>query len=227
MRSFQLHAAALAAAFVLAHAEASAQTASPRVSAPAIDSVGASGEAEESAWNFEALAYAYVAPEDEDFLMPLVYADRQHLHFEARYNYEALETGSLWAGYRLGAEGKVSFEAIPMLGGVLGDVNGMAPGYEIALGYDRFELYSEGEYFFDFEDEAGNFFYSWSELSFRPVERFRFGLVGQRTRVYETDVEIQRGLLAGLDFEQVGFTGYVLNLGWDDPTWVFSAYVDF
>jgi hypothetical protein len=182
---------------------------------------------DEGAWSFAALAYGYVVPEDEDFLMPLVYADRGKLHFEARYNYEAPETGSLWAGYRLGAEGRVSFEAIPMLGGVVGDVSGVAPGFEVTLGFEKFELYSEGELFFDFEEEAGDFFYSWTELYYMPTDRFRFGLVGQRTRAYQTEVEVNRGLLAGAAKEPFDVSVYVLNLGWDDPTWVVAASVNF
>lgn len=178
-------------------------------------------------WEFAAQAYVYMVPDAGDFLMPLVYADRQKLHLEARYNYEAQETGSFWAGYRLEAEGKVSWEFIPMVGGVVGELDGMAPGFEVTAGIEKFELYSEGELFFDFEDTAGDFFYSWTEVYYMPSERFRFGLVGQRTRSYETEVEVNRGVLAGATAGRFEGAVYMLNLGWDEPTWIVAASVNF
>jgi len=47
------------------------------------------------------------------------------------------------------------------------------------------------------EKPEESFFCNWSELSLSPVDWYRFGLVGQRTRAYQTDVDIQRGLLVG------------------------------
>ena len=89
------------------------------------------------------------------------------------------------------------------------------------------ELSSEGEFVFDTSDSEGSFFYNWSELSLSPVEWFRFGLVGQRTRAYQTDVDIQRGLLVGFSYKKMDFTTYVFNLDQGKPTWVFAVGVSF
>jgi hypothetical protein len=51
--------------------------------------------------------------------------------------------------------------------------------------------------------------------------------VGQRTRAYQTDVDIQRGLLVGFSYKKMDFTTYVFNLDRDKPTWVFSVGVSF
>jgi hypothetical protein len=72
----------------------------------------------------------------------------------------------------------------------------------------------------------GNFFYA-GPVECPPVDWFRFGLVGQRTRAYQTDVDIQRGLLVGFSYKKVDFTTYVFNLDRDKPTWVFSVGVSF
>ena len=48
-------------------------------------------------------------------------------HLEARYNYEAQRTGSLWAGYNFSVGKKVKLDATPMVGGVFGNVNAVAP----------------------------------------------------------------------------------------------------
>jgi len=114
-----------------------------------------------------------------------------------------------------------------MIGGVFGELNGVAPGYEATLSWWKLELYTEGEYLIEVDDRSDNFFYTWSELSLSPLDWFRFGLVVQRTKAYETDLDFQRGFLAGLSYEPVDFTAYVLNLGWDTPTVVLSLGFEF
>ena len=144
------------------------------------------------------------SPKTATSLQPTFTADRDWLHLEARYNYEALDTGSAWVGYNFSGGEAVSWELTPMLGAVFGVTDGIAPGYKGTLGWKKLEFYSEGEYVFDAGDSADSFFYNWSELTFAPVESLRFGLVTQRTRVYQTDREIQRGLLAGFSFKKLG-----------------------
>ena len=135
-------------------------------------------------------------------MQPTFTADRGWLHLEARYNYEALDTGSAWVGYNFSGGEKLAWEFTPMLGGVFGDTTGIAPGYKGSLGWWKLELYSEGEYVFDTGSSSDSFFYNWSELTLAPVDWFRFGLVTQRTRVYKTDRDIQRGVLAGFSFKK-------------------------
>ena len=50
-------------------------------------------------WSFAASVHTYIVPDSHNYAQPTLKADRGWLHLEARYNYEALETGSLWVGY--------------------------------------------------------------------------------------------------------------------------------
>jgi hypothetical protein len=214
-------------AFMLAgNAVASATTNAPDSKAtstpPAL-----SKEVDEKAWSFSASVSTYIVPNDQEYVQPTLTADRDWLHLETRYNYENLETGSAWVGYNFTVGKKLVLEATPILGAVFGNTTGIAPGYEFSLTYWKFELSSEGEFVFDTGNSEGNFFYSWSELSVSPVDWFRFGLVGQRTRAYQTDVDIQRGLLVGFSYKKIDFTTYVFNLDRDKPTWIFSVGVSF
>ena len=184
-------------------------------------------ETDEKAWSFSVSAATYIVPNDQAYAQPTFTADRDWLHLEARYNYESLKTGSVWIGYNLSGGEKLEWEFKPMLGGVFGNTTGIAPGYKGSLSWWKLELYSEGEYVFDTGNSGGSFFYSWSELSLSPVEWFRVGLVGQRTRAYRTDVDIQRGLLMGFSYKKMDFTSYVFNLDRNRPTWVFSLGVSF
>jgi hypothetical protein len=114
-----------------------------------------------------------------------------------------------------------------MIGGVFGNTTGVAPGYLAALTWKQLELSTEGEYVFDTRHREGNFFYSWMELSYSPVEWFRTGLVAQRTKAYQTGLDVQRGVFIGFSHKKVNFTTYVFNAGWTDPTIVLSLGVHF
>ena len=76
----------------------------------------------------------------------------------------------------------------------------IARGYKGSLSWWKLELYSQGEYVFDTTDSSESSFYNWSELTLAPADWFRFGMVTQRTRLYQTDREIQRGFLVGFSY---------------------------
>ena len=61
-------------------------------------------DADEEAWSFSASAYTYAVPDDSNYVQPTFTADRGWLHLEARYNYEALDTGSAWIGYNFSGD---------------------------------------------------------------------------------------------------------------------------
>ena len=184
-------------------------------------------DAAEEAWSFSAAAYTYFVPDDREYVQPTFTADHDWLHLEARYNYEAFDTASAWLGYNLGGGETLAWEFTPMIGGVFGDTTGVAPGYKGSVSWLKLELYSEGEYVFDTGSTSDSFFYNWSELTLAPAEWFRFGMVTQRTRVYKTDRDIQRGVLAGFSFKRVSLTGYVFNPDDEKPTVVLAAALAF
>lgn len=181
----------------------------------------------EKDWSFSVSVYSYLVPDGDDYAQPTVTADRDWLHLEARYNYEALETGSAWLGYNFGGGEKFSWEFTPMIGGVFGDTVGVAPGYRCSLSWWKLELYSEGECVFDTGDSSDHFFYNWSELTIAPTDWLRLGMVTQRTRVYKTDREIERGVLVRFSYKQASLTTYVLNPDESKPTVVLAASFEF
>lgn len=210
--------ALLALAAALAGHAAPAQTAPTPAPVPV---------AKKEAWSFSASAYAYFVPEDADYVQPTFTADRGRLHLEARYNYEDFDTGSAWIGANFGGGDKLVWEFTPMLGGVFGETSGVAPGYKGSLGWGMLEFYSEGEYVFDSHGSEDSFFYNWSELTLAPLEWLRFGIVTQRTQVYKSERELQRGLLVGCTFGRWNVTAYGFNLDLDKPTGVLSVGFEF
>jgi len=140
--------------------------------APPAAATDTTPEADDDKWSFSAFTYTYFVPDDREYVQPTFTADRGWLHLEARYNYEALDTGSAWLGYNFSGGERVAWEITPMIGGVFGDTTGVAPGYKGSLTWLKLELYSEGEYVFDTGSTSDSFFYNWSELTLAPPSGF-------------------------------------------------------
>jgi hypothetical protein len=162
-------------------------------------------------WAYSATGYYYSPPDESDFLLVIATADRESLHLETRYNYEALDTGSLFAGWKFSGGDTLTYELTPMFGAVFGATQGIAPGFEASLAYGITDFYIEAEYLYDFEAHEDSYTYAWSELGFSPLKWLRFGLIGQRTRVYNSDRDIQRGGFAQLMLGKATLGFYVFN----------------
>ena len=188
------------------------------------------GEAEAASagrsWSFGADAYLYLV-EDDSFLMPILSADRGSLHLEGRYQYEDFDTASVWVGWRFETGERLHFEIVPMAGVVLGETNGVAPGLEVTVSWKSLELYSESEYVFDAEGAEGHFFYSWSELGWQATGWLRLGLTAQRTRMYASELAIDRGVLTAVAIGAVELAAYGFNLDGEDPFAVLALAIEF
>lgn len=205
----------LAAALVLVSVPAGAQTPAPAASTPA------------PTWSVFASAYTYIVPDTADdaanYVQPTVTADRGRLHLEGRYNYEGKRTGSMWAGYNLSGGSTVEWELTPIAGVVFGSTDGVAPGYKGSLTWRALGLYSESEYVIDTGTTSESFFYNWSELTLAPFDRLRFGLVVQRTRAFQTERDVQRGMIVGYSYGRAELTFCLFNPDDDKPTAAFSV----
>lgn len=178
-------------------------------------------------WAFSLTTSGYIVPGGPYYVSPDFSADRGSLHLEGRYNNEALETGSLWVGYNFTAGKKLVLNVTPMIGGVFGSLNGVAPGYLFTFTYKRVQLYSNGEFVFDAQARGRSFFYNWNQLTYSPLKWLQVGFVSQRTRAYHTSLNIQRGVLVGFTYKKVNFATNVFNFGWTTPTEVLSLGLNF
>ena len=180
-----------------------------------------------ASWSFDLSGAMYFLPADEDFLQPTLTADRGWLHLESRYNYEDRESLSFFGGVNFEFGDTVTLAFTPMIGGLVGQTDAVIPALEADLTIGSFEASAEGEYVFDLGDSSSKFFYMWSELSISPTEWLRAGLVTQRTRVYRTERDIQRGLLVGTSLGRFEGAVYFFNPGSDDHFIVVSLGVSF
>src|SRR5262245_59999667 len=169
-------------------------------------------------WEISLTVDGYLDTEQGSYVNPSAAADHGWLHLEGRYDYEDLRTGSLWIGYNFSAGKKLVLRVTPMIGGVFGRTTGIAPGCEASLSYKRITLSITSEYVFDTGDKAGNFYYSWPELSYSVTDWFRAGLAAQHTKAFQTKLDVQSGFFIGFSHKRVEFTTYVFNLGRTEPT---------
>jgi hypothetical protein len=175
----------------------------------------------------------YIVPEGTSYVNPVLAADHRWLHLEARYNDEDLRTASLWVGYNfvrgdVSAGDKWELDITPMLGGVFGRTDGVAPGCEVSLSYrKKVEASISNEYVFDTTRKSGNFYYSWPQLTYSPVDWFHVGAVAQHTAAYQTSLSIQRGFLVGFSRRKWELTTYVFDPGTSGTIVVLESGVSF
>lgn len=205
----------MAAILTTVAASASAQAPAPQPPAP-------------STWSVSPALMVYAIPDEGSFVQPSVSVDHGRLHLEGRYNYEDRETGSAWIGINTSGGDAVWWEFTPMIGVVLGQTSGVAPGYRGAIGWKRLEVASEGEYVFDSQDSSASFLYNWSEATVSLFAGLRVGVAAQRTRLYGSATrDIQRGIIVGTSLGPLDATVYVFNPDDSRPIVIASLAVTF
>jgi hypothetical protein len=196
------------------------------LSGPAATAASAPDGREDS-WRMGVNVYAYVIPDQPDFAMAILPVDFRRLHLEVRYNYEAVGSFSAFAGANGTWGDRLKLTVTPMFGGVVGEVRGLVPALRLTLAWWKLDLFSESEYVVDLDAGDASFFYQWAELGLSPFAWLRLGAVAQRSRVFHTPLDVQRGLFAGVTVRFLTVTLYELNAGWTTPTWVVAASLNF
>lgn len=207
------HALLLAAAIAPLHARAAEEREGPP-------------PAEEApAWSGAVSAYLNLPRESGSYVTGIAVANRNALHLEARSNYEGKDAYSFFIGYNLTAGEAVRFEVTPILGVVTGSMHSVVPGFEATVTGRYADAYIELEYVPSAKPTG--YAYAWSELALRPVDGFRIGLAGQRTRVYENGRNLQRGVFAQVKGKRVSAAVYWFNPSSQDQVTVISAAFSF
>lgn len=173
-------------------------------------------------WEFSGSTYFVDPPGSEGHLAAILYGQRGPLHLELRFNYEDLDTLSFFTGWTFVGGEELTWAVTPMLGFVGGDTDGVAPGLELDLAWRRFDLYSEAEYLFDADDSDDDFFYSWSTLTYGVTDWLAAGLVAERSKLVDSDFELQHGLALELALKRIEVGVYSYNLGTNDAYTVLS-----
>ena len=182
---------------------------------------------ERDTWSGRGSTAVYAVPDARNYLQPTAVADRDALHLETRYNYEARNSVSGFVGRNVEFGTTVVLRMTPMLGALVGDTAGIVPAVELDLAWKRLQFYAEGEYVIDVAHPSDRFLYSWSETSAWITNRIRAGVVAQRTRAFHAPRDIQPGLLVGATVAKFDATVYFFKPNSDDRFLVASIGVRF
>jgi hypothetical protein len=151
-------------------------------------------------WSFYAEGDYTVFPSGIALLTLIGMANKKKWHFEMRYNYEGRNTGSAFVGLNEEFGNKLKLQITPLAGVVFGAFTGVVPGLELDLSYKKLDFNTQIEYVVDVSGMDDNFFYATINLGASFFKNFKGGLTVQRTRLYETALDLQRGFFAQYSF---------------------------
>jgi len=156
--------------------------------------------------------YYYMGVYKTFTLVPIAYYQtNKNWYAEGRYNYEALNTLSLYGGKNFEKKAAFSYSANPIAGVVLGRMNGGSVGINLELDYKNFYFNTQSQYTFSVQQHSNNFIYSWSDLAYKFSEKFSAGVSLQQTKLYQVNQTLEKGLLIKTGFKNWTFPLYVFR----------------
>lgn len=142
---------------------------------------------------------------------------------ESRYNYEELNTLSFYMGRTFSKESKLSYSISPIAGVVIGQFNGGSIGANISLGYKNFYLYSQPQYTFAVENSVNNYVYSWTDITYSPLNWLSLGISLQHTKPNQSEGFLESGIVLEAAYKRFTFPVYIFNPQSNDRSIVFGA----
>jgi hypothetical protein len=153
--------------------------------------------------------YSYMGAGQLNTLVPVAhYQSNNKWYAEARYNYDDLQTFSLYAGRTFSKENDFSYALTPMIGGMVGKLKGGSVGLNTAFSFRKFNFSSQSQYSVSAENQTSNFFFSWSDLCYQPLDWMYTGISLQHTQLYRANALVEPGVLIGFSFDRWTFPIY-------------------
>lgn len=154
--------------------------------------------------------------------VPVVgYHTPDNWYIEARGNYEAINSASLYFGKPFKKTALISYSIIPIAGLVIGRFNGGSVGANVVLDYKKISFTSQSQYTFSIENRATNFTYSWSDLTYQLKEWVSAGVSLQQTRgIFE------KGILLRGTYKNFSIPLYIFNPATSERYFVLGLSVE-
>jgi len=154
-----------------------------------------------------------LSSKNEPFVwMPIIHrVGKKGLYTEFRYNYEERKTASVYIGKNFSHDSALSYSITPMLGWVFGRFNGGSVALNADADYKKFFISVQTQYTASKNGASENFFYTWAEIGYEPVEWFYTGVSTQLTKVYKERLETEYGVLIGFNIKKINIPVYVFS----------------
>ncbi|HYE56249.1 MAG TPA: hypothetical protein VD996_15475 [Chitinophagaceae bacterium] len=149
-------------------------------------------------------------------VMPVIQMETNNRwHAEVRYNYDAHQTLSVYAGRTIERGREIMYSITPMLGYSAGKFNGPSVAVNAEATWNNIFLYSQTQYNLSAQARSQSFFYTWSEAGYDISERFFTGVTLQYT-LASGERLIEPGIMGGLSFNNVSLTCYLFKPAAED-----------
>jgi hypothetical protein len=132
------------------------------------------------------------------------------MYTEVRYNYEALETFSVYGGWTLKGGHDFQFSTTPMLGISAGNFSGISVADNTEAEWKNIYLSSQLQYSFGSKGSGTDFFFNWSELGYSFSGLFYAGLAIQYTKEKYCQVT-DPGFVTGINFRGLTIPLYIFR----------------
>jgi hypothetical protein len=144
--------------------------------------------------------------------MPVVHhLSKKGVYTEMRYNYEELETASVYLGKSFSKDGELSYDITPMIGMVFGNFNGGSIAVNTEAAYKKAFISMQTQYTVSSDAKENNFIFNWTELAYQPLQWFYTGVSMQQTKMYKTSFKSEYGILIGLVVKKFTIPVYIFN----------------
>ncbi len=156
--------------------------------------------------------YNILTPGKESVWVPVIHFEgRKNFYAEARYNYEDVNTASVYAGKSFEGGKKITYNITPMAGVVFGRFNGVSAAVNTSADYRQLNVSAQIQYTINTSGMREHFFYNWCEISHRFFKKLYGGASLQQTLVRNNRMQHEAGALLGFNAGKFTVPLYVFN----------------
>ena len=156
--------------------------------------------------------YHSISQKESYLWMPVLhYTGKKGFHAEGRYNYEDINTGSVYAGKTFTGGNVFPYSITPMAGIVFGKYNGVSVAMNFELNYKQVFFSGQFQYTKNYRIATDNFFYDWSELAWQLTKKIYGGISIQQTKIYKDKLITVKGVLIGFETKRFTIPVYLFN----------------
>lgn len=123
----------------------------------------------------------------------LWYQAKTGWYAEARYNYDAVNSLSIYTGKTFERKSKLSFSLNTIAGIVTGGFKGGSIAVNADAEYKKLSFSLQSQYTFSVENKSLNYIYMWSDISCQIFNYLSAGISLQQTNGNNTEVIVEKG----------------------------------
>jgi hypothetical protein len=148
------------------------------------------------------------------------------IYSEMRYNYEALNTASLYVGKIFSTKGVVESSFTPTAGIVGGRYTGASVALNTQLNYRNIFFNSQAQYTVSADRTADNFYFNWSDLYYKMLPWLMTGISMQQTGLINNALKTQTGVMMGVTKGRWSIPLYLFNVLNDQKYFIVGINVE-